>query len=278
MDADLTALSRSAWGDLEALHVVSYFAPQVREEYVALGLDPQLAYFPGRAAAFGEAGPGLTLATFYVFAPWMVEAVLPSAWDTTTPEKVVEARRRGMSASLDDILGSPDVAEALAIARDVCAGLSPHGRPLYAAHAGLAWPEEDLLALWHAATLIREHRGDGHVAVLQTAGLDPVEATVLGGLWSSTTGFLRRTRGWSDEEYDAATARLRERGWLDEVGALTEEGRARRQQVEDDTDRLALAGWAGVGVERTARLHELVAPLRRTVRASEIFPRSLRSR
>ena len=275
MDPELQSVSRKAWGDLETLHVVGYFAPEVTEEYVDLGLHPQLAYFPGRAAAFGEAGPGLTVATFYVFAPWLVEAALPAAWQTTTPEKVVAARRTGMSRALGRTLGTPEVSEALAIARDVCAANS--GRPCgnNAAHAELPWPEDDVLALWHAATLVREHRGDGHVSVLQTRGLDPVEATVLGGLWSGSTRFLRKTRGWSDGEWDAATDRLRQRGWLDTDGELTDLGRAERQGLEDDTDRLAVEGWSAVGAERTARLHELVAPLRRTIQASDLLPRSL---
>ncbi len=265
MSDDLLTLSRKAWGDLESLHVVSYFAPEVTKEYTDLGLHKRLSYFPARAAAFGEAGPGLTIATFYVFAPWLVEAALPAAWSTTTPTRMVEARRSGTAAALARILGSPDVGEALAIARSACEGLNPQGRPLYAAHAELPWPHDDLLGLWHAATLLREHRGDGHVSVLQTAGLDPVESTVLGGIYSGTTGFLRKTRGWSDEEYDAATDRLRGRGWLDADGGLTEVGRSERQRIEDDTDRLALEGWAHVGAERTARLHELVKPLRRAV-------------
>ena len=205
-----------------------------------------------------------------------MEAALPAAWETTTPAAVVEARRAGTAAALERLLGSPDVAEALAIARDVCAGLTPQGRPLYAAHADLPWPDDDLLALWHAATLVREHRGDGHISVLQAHGIDPVEATVLGGIWSGTTDFLHKTRGWSEEEYDAATTRLQERGWLDADGAFTDEGRARRQRVEDATDRLAVEGWAGVGAERTARLHELVKPLRLQVMASDTLPRSLR--
>ncbi len=275
-DDQLLPLSRKAWGDLETLHVIGYFAPEVTEEYVALGLHPRLSYFAARAAAFGEAGPGLTQATFYVFAPWLVEAALPAAWATASPAQLVQARRSGVAAALRTTLGSPDVTEALAIAREACDGLSAAGRPLYAAHASLAWPDDGLLALWHAATLVREHRGDGHVAVLQHAAIDPVEATVLGGLWSGTTRFLRKTRGWSDEEYDAAVGRLRERGWLDDAGELTETGRTARQQVEDDTDRLAVEGWAHVGVERTARLHELVKPLREQIVASGVLPGSLR--
>lgn len=276
MDAELTSLSRKAWGDLEVLHVVGYFAPEVRDQYVGLGLHPQLSYFPARAAAFGPAGPGLATATFYVFAPWLVEAALPAAWETVTPERLVAARRTGMAQALGGILGTPDVSEALAIAREVCEGLAPQGRPLYAAHAELPWPEDDLLALWHAATLVREHRGDGHVSVLQHAGLDPVEATVLGGLFSSSTRFLRKTRGWSDEEYGAAADRLRARGWLDADGGFTDLGRTERQRIEDDTDRLATAGWAHVGAERTARLHELVKPLRETVLAADVLPSTLR--
>lgn len=276
MDPELLPLSRKAWGDLETLHVVGYFAPEVTDAYVAQGLDARLAYFPGRAAAFGEAGPGLTVATFYVFAPWLVEAALPSAWESTTPGRMVEARRAGVSAALERLLGSPDVTEALAIAREVCSALTPQGRPLYAAHADLPWPDDDLLALWHAATLVREHRGGGHLSVLQAHGIGPVEATVLGGSFSGTTRFLRKTRGWSEEEYDAATARLRERGWLDAEGGFTDQGRTARQQVEDETDRLAVEGWAAVGVERTARLHELVKPLRAQVMASDTLPRSLR--
>jgi hypothetical protein len=274
---DLLPVSRKAWGDLEVLHVFGYFAPEVTEEYVALGLHPRLAYFPARAAALGAAGPGLTTATFYVFAPWLVAAALPAAWETATPDQLVAARRSGMSAAIHSLLGDPDVGEALDIAREVCAGLSPQGRPLHAAHAELPWPGDDLLSLWHAATLIREHRGDGHISVLQVAGVDPVEATVLGGLYTSTTSFLRKTRGWSDEEYAAATDRLRDRGWLDDDGGFTEAGRAVRQQVEDDTDRLAVEGWAHVGVERTTRLHELVRPLREQILRADVLPRSLRA-
>jgi Helix-turn-helix family len=273
---ELLPLSRRAWGDLEVLHLVGYFAPEVTKEYVDLGLDARLAYFPARSAAFGATGPGLTVATFYVFAPWLAEAVLPSVWQSVTPARMVEARRAGIAATLDRALGKPDVGEALAIAREVCEGLTPQGRPIFAAHAELPWPDDDLLGLWHAATLVREHRGDGHISVLQHVGLDPVEATVLGGLYSSSTSFLRKTRGWTEEEYDAATTRLRERGWLDAEGQFTDDGRFHRQRVEDDTDRLALEGWAAVGSERTARLHDLVKPLREQIIESGLLPRTLR--
>jgi hypothetical protein len=272
---DLLRQSRRAWGALETLHVVGYFAEETTAEYVALGLHDRLAYFPARAAAMGAAGPRLTEATFYVFAPWLHDAALPAAWDTVTPERMVQARRDGMARALDRVLGTPDVGEALALARRLCSGLTAAGRPLYAAHAQLDWPDADLLALWHAATLVREHRGDGHVAVLVSRGVDPVEATLLDGAWSGKDRFLRSTRGWSDDELAAGAGRLRDRGWFDEQGALTDEGRAARDELEAATDAASLAPWESFGLDDTARLAELVSPLRKAVLEAGVLPRSV---
>ncbi len=255
MERAAAALSRKAWSDLEALHVVGYFAPQVTQRYVDLGLDPRLSYFASRAAAFGEAGPGLTIATFYVFAPWLVEAALPGAWEIASPAQLVEARRAGMSDALRDVLGEPEVDEALGIAREVCAGLTAQGRPLYAAHAELPWPEDDLLALWHAATLVREHRGDGHVSVLLAARGRP------------RRGHRARRALVGHHALPAQDARLERRGVRRRRRPAPRPRLARRRrrasptsaspsgsQIEHDTDRLALEGWAHVGVDATARL------------------------
>lgn len=269
---DIVGIGRRCWGALEALHVVGYFAPEPTRAYVDLGLHPRLSYFAARSAAFGPVGPALTTATFYVFAPWLPDKALPASWEVASPAAVQRARRDGVGSCLRGILGSPDVAEALALARHACEGLDPAGRPLYAAHAALEWPDDDLLALWHAATLIREHRGDGHVAVLQSAGIDPVESLVLGGLYASNTEFVRTTRGWSDDEWAAAHDRLRGRGLLTDEGGLSEDGRLLRQRVENDTDLLAVAGWEHLGADGCHRLHELVAPLRRQVLASGVLP------
>lgn len=267
--------SRRAWGALETVHVVGYFAEETTAEYVALGLHDRLAYFPARAAAMGAVGPRLTEATFYVFAPWLHDAALPAAWDVVSPERMVQARRDGTAKALDRLLGAPDVAEPLALARRLCEGLTSPGRPLYAAHAQLDWPNDDLLALWHAATLVREHRGDGHVAVLTSRGIDPVEATLLDGAWSGKDRFLKATRGWSDEEFAAGSDRLRDRGWFDEAGALTDEGTVARDELEAATDAAALAPWEAFGLDDTTRLAELMAPLRRAVLDAGVLPRSV---
>lgn len=278
LDPDLVKLGRRCWGDLETLHVVGYFAPETRQAYVELGLHPRLSYFAARSAAFGAVDPAVTVATFYVFAPWLVGKALPAAWQVAPPEKVIEARQRGVLAALRGVLGEPDVAEALELARRACAALTAPGRPLFAAHASLPWPEDDLLALWHAATLLREHRGDGHVALLTAYGLDPVESLVLGGLFSHNTDFLRESRGWSDQEWADARSRLRDREMLDQGDALTESGLAMRKQLEKQTDRLAVEGWATLGADGCARLHELVFPLRERVLDSGVLPDWTRSR
>jgi hypothetical protein len=276
-DLDLIRASRQAWGALETVHVLGYFADDVRDAYVALGLHPRLSYFAARAAAFGPVGPEVPTATFYVFAPWLPAKALPSSWAVADPEQVQQARRDGMAVVLDRVVGGTDVAELLELARAVCAGLTVPGRPLYAAHAGLAWPEEPRLALWHAATLIREHRGDGHVAALLRAGLDPVESIVVGGLFAGNTGFMRASRGWSDDEWAAATARLTERGLMDGT-ALTDAGLAFRKDVERETDRMALEGWRHLGLDGTRRVAELAAPLRAAALASGILPDWVTSR
>jgi hypothetical protein len=276
-DLDLIRASRQAWGALETVHVLGYFADDVRDAYVALGLHPRLSYFAARAAAFGPVGPEVPTATFYVFAPWLPAKALPSSWAVADPEQVQQARRDGMAVVLDRVVGGTDVAELLELARAVCAGLTVPGRPLYAAHAGLAWPAEPRLALWHAATLIREHRGDGHVAALLRAGLDPVESIVVGGLFAGNTGFMRASRGWSDDEWAAATARLTERGLMDGT-ALTDAGLAFRKGVERETDRMALEGWRHLGLDGTRRVAELAAPLRAAALASGILPDWVTSR
>ncbi|MEO7753600.1 MAG: hypothetical protein ABIS35_09315 [Terracoccus sp.] len=276
-EAPLVRASRRAWGALESVHVLGYFAQDVMTAYTDLGLRRSLAYFAARSAAFGAVGPEVPIATFYVFAPWLHAKALPSSWDVASPEAVQTARRDGMRTVLSKVLGDTDVTELLSLTRTVCEGLTAHGRPLYAAHAGLEWPGEPQLDLWHSSTLIREHRGDGHVAVLLRSGLDPVESLVLGGLFAHNTPFLKATRGWTDEEWDAATDRLTDRGLVDAEG-LTVDGVAFRKDVEKQTDRLALEGWAHLGPEGTARVLELATPLREAALGSGVLPDWVSSR
>jgi hypothetical protein len=271
-------LARRAWGSLETVHVVGFFAPEVQEAYDRFGVPATRAgYFAARSSAFGTPGPALVVATFYVFSPDLVAGAVPAVWEAAPPERWAAARADGVSATLRRVLGDPDVEEAVALAREACAGLTAAGRPLYAAWSGAAWPQDPLLQLWHAGLLVREHRGDGHVSALMAADLDPVEALVTGGLASDSTDFVRATRGWTDAEWDAGLQRCRDRGLVDD-GGLTAAGQALRRDVEEATDVLAVPGWAHLGAEGAQRLVELLAPLRQRLFDSGLLPDWIRSR
>ena len=263
--------ARALWPAFETIHATVYFAPEAPEAYRALGLKGGwMGYFATRSAAMGAASPGLVTAVFYNFHPAMVARALPDAWALATPEEVLAARLGVVDAALRRLL--PDhvdtsaLAEAAALTREASEAPAVSGRPLYGALRSLAWPEVPHLVLWHASTLLREHRGDGHVAALTAAGLDGCEAHVaLAATGRVTRATLQDNRKWSDDEWAAAEARLVERGWLDTGGSFTEAGRAGHQQVEDTTDALAGAPWEALGAERTGRLLELLTPLARAI-------------
>jgi hypothetical protein len=205
----------------------------------------------------------VVVATFYNFHPRMVHRAIPDAWGFAPPEAVLAARLEGADAALRRLLGGwaegPEAAEAAALGRRAMEGRDPAGRPLFAAHAALGWPEDPHLALWHAATLYREFRGDGHVACLLADGVDGCEAHVLAaGAGQLPGAFLREYRGWSEEEWAAAAARLRARGLAAGDGRLTEAGRAARAAIEDRTDDLAMDPWRHLGEQGSARLLDLL--------------------
>jgi hypothetical protein len=229
-----------------------------------------MGYFASRAAPLGAASPGLVTAVFFNFHPAMVARALPDAWALASPEDVLAAQLAAADAALRRLIpehvGSAALAEAAALAREAAEAPPLAGRPLFAALRCLPWPEQPHLVLWHASTLLREHRGDGHVAVLTAAGLDGCEAHVT----QAATGAVPRetlqsNRKWSDEEWAAAEDRLRQRGWLDADGRLTETGRAGRADIEARTDVLAEIPWRTLGPERSERLLELLAPLARAI-------------
>jgi hypothetical protein len=262
---------------LEPLHSHVYFAPETDEHLTAVGLRPgRMVYFAGRAAAMGAVGPGVVTATFANFSPAIVARHIPRAWTLATPEQVLTARLAAARASLTRLLADPpaaDVEELAVLLREACRVLTPEGRPLYAGHADQPWPEEPVLQVWHAVTLLREHRGDGHVLSLLRHGLSGIEALVTHTL--SGRGFTRAaaqaTRGWSDEEWAAAEVGLTDRGLIAD-GALTEAGVALRAAVERDTDELSAAPFAHLGTERTERVAELGGRLAQRLVANGAYP------
>lgn len=268
---------------LNTLHSMHYFAPELGEEAGALGIThPKAVNFAVRAAALGAVGPGTVTATFYNYKYEAVARHVPAVWETARPEQVLAARARAVDAMLrrllgEEVLASAEMAEAARLALRATEACARHARPLYAAHADLPVPEEPHMAYFHAATLLREYRGDGHLTTLLAAELDGLEALVTHT--ATGRGFTPRwqlvTRGWNQEEWDAAAARLRERGLLNEAGELTEPGVALRDRIERETDRLDRAPYEHLGAEDVARLTELGSGFVRTALAAGAFPADL---
>ena len=243
-------LARRAWTLFEPIHAIVYFAPEASEHYKAAGLrGGWMAYFASRSAPMGAVTPGLVTAVFHNFQPAMVGRAIPDAWHYSSPERVLAARTAVADSALrrlwGDAIHPTEVAVAATAAMAVARGLRGDGRPLHAATAGLEEPAAPHLKLWHACTLLREHRFDGHVAALTVHGLDGLESlvTALAAGSGIDAATIRRFRGWTEEEWDQGVERLRSRGILDGAGVLTDEGRALRSHVEEMTDRLASDVW-----------------------------------
>ncbi|MFH8366784.1 hypothetical protein [Streptomyces sp. NPDC018031] len=273
--AGAAACARTMWTLLEPVHAVSYFAPEAHAAFEEAGLRGfWRGYFAGRAAPLGPVGPEPVVAAFFGFAPAMVARALPAVWQVTGPARAVEIRRAGAGAALRRLLAGhqEEVVRAGDTLLGVIGGLDLAGRVLGAANAALPVPRDPLDRLWHAATVLREHRGDGHVAALVAAGLDGCETLVLRSGVDLPRGELQPYRGWTDTEWSAARDRLAERGLLDAAGAATEEGRRVLGSVERATDRAAARPWQRLGTEESRRLAVLLAPLAHACGTALRFP------
>jgi hypothetical protein len=271
--------ARRLWSLLEPLHAVTYFTVEARTAADAVGLRGfWMAYAAQRAAPLGAVGPEVAHAAFHGFHRLRIERALPDAWDLADPARCLTARSVGAGAALHRLLGEeaahrPEIAEAAELAGAAADAADTEGRVLGAANQALPRPDEPVRALWQAATTLREHRGDGHVAVLVAQGLGPVAPHRLkaaaGELNASTT---RQARRFDEDAWADGAWELRERGWLDDADELTDAGRAGHGEIEAATDRLAARPWAVLGRERTDRLAQLLAPVVDAVVAGHAFP------
>ncbi|MEU0796213.1 hypothetical protein ABZ342_39650 [Amycolatopsis sp. NPDC005961] len=275
--------ARLTWRFLEPYHGMIYFAPEAAAAYGELGLTGRAGYFASRSAALGAVPAPVVVATFYNFNPALVRESITAAWSATDPAAVLAARYAGADRALRGILGdavtSPEMRRAAALLREAAETVAGDvtGRPLFAAHAALPWPTEPHLVLWHAQTLLREYRGDAHVAALLTAGLSGIEALVThaasGAVPAET---LRTSRAWSEDDWTRAVAGLRERDWLtdDADPTFTPAGAARRADLERATDENSVRPYAHVGEAACAELQTLVRPFSRAL-AKELMPWAL---
>jgi hypothetical protein len=282
-------LARRAFRTAEPIHGMIYFTPHGPDAYAGIGLTHQrMTYFASRSAALGPVPAETVIATFFNFSPATIRRVIPAAWEIAAPAVVLEARLEAADRSLrqawSEQTDGPEVRAAADLARRAAerACDRPQGRPLFAGHATLPWPDEPHLVLWHAQTLLREFRGDGHVALLLTEELDGLGALIThaatGAIAAET---LRISRAWSEEEWAAGVARVRDQGWLTDGPelALSEAGQRRRQSLEQRTDELSVYAYEAIGADGCARLRELTGPLSAAVIGADLgFPAALKSR
>ncbi|MGW6461251.1 SCO6745 family protein [Streptomyces sp. NPDC055078] len=271
-----TVTPRDLWTLFEPIHSVTYFAPEAVTAFEDAGLEGfWQGYFAGRAAPFGKAPAEHVAAAFYSYAPHMVALALPAVWEVTAPERALEVRRAGAREALRRLLAGQEgaVERAAALLAPYARALDCAGRPLAGANAALPVPggDEPFDLLWHAATLLREHRGDGHLAALVAADLDGCEVLVLRAGADLPRSELQPYRGWTDEEWDAAARRLTGRGLLDESGT-TAAGRGLLDEVERATDRAAARAWPDLTPAVSAALLAALSPLAETVARTLRYP------
>jgi len=235
---DLHPTARRLRDLVEPLAANVYFAPEAIDRYRELGCNYFEGYFCSRGACLGKAPAAVITAVFAAFKPSVVERAVAGGWAKTEPEQMLDARLAGAVVSLERLVGEPtaSVERATQLLERALDGVDPSGRPLYSGLSALPVPDTPWGRFWRAADRMREHRGDGHVSAW-TPEVDSCEITVLSELsWGLPPRTYVFTRGYDESDVDAATARLEERSLLSN-GALTDQGRALRREIEDRTDR-----------------------------------------
>jgi hypothetical protein len=280
--AELAPVARRIWRRLEPFHAITYFAPEVHAALEVVGMKGfWMGYFASRSAPMGAATPELITATFYNFHPSVVHRAVPDCWAITTPPAVLKARAEGMVAALERVFGADAAShhdlttlDPLAHTMAEAATGDLGGRALFAAHTSLDWPDYGPhMTAWWAATLIREHRGDGHVAALLDADIGPCEALVMQSTYTAIPRqTLQVTRHWSDDEWAAAIESLAARGYVMGGGEPTDAGRAALAAVERRTDELATRPVAVIGEDAAVALAEAALPVAQAVMAAQAVP------
>jgi hypothetical protein len=263
-------VARRMWTLFEPIHAMTYFAAEARAAYEAAGLRGfWRGYFAGRSAPLGRVSSAPVTASFFTFAPQMVSRALPDVWDLISPEQALAAREAGAVTALGRVLG--DLSDAAGVAADMLsvavADVDCSGRVLAAANAALPVPSGPIARLWHSATVLREHRGDGHFASLLAADVDGCESNVLRAAVDLPRETIQPLRGWTDSQWDAASARLSERGMIADDGAVTSAGAELRASIEAATDAAAARPWQDQ--EFAADLADVLFPIARACSAEQ---------
>jgi hypothetical protein len=259
----------------EPISLVNFFSPEPHEAMVALGFRNYWdGYFAGRSAPLGRVPAEVVHAAFYNFADGEVARHIPKVWDTTTPQAAHAARQQGCSAALRRILGDLVETPGLTCAAELLAKASvsapTEGRVMYAALRALPIPDEPVARLWHAANMLREHRGDGHIAALVSERIGGIEAHVLSaldmGIYPAES--FGRIHHLPKALLAVVMDGLRDRGLLDASGRFADVGRATKDRIESLTDALAEAPYDGLTPGELERLMTLLEPVAARLRAT----------
>lgn len=260
---------------INLVHRLVYFVPEAVEEYAALGVKGRGGYFASRSAPMGPVPDEVIIATFYNFSPRAVTTAMPGVWEAASPAALQAARFRVVQRAIERVgatLTTDQIDEARALVDPVVAGLTLAGRPLAAGNASIALPDDPLTALWQQITVLREWRGDVHIAVLVNNELGPCDCLVLQvGTGRFPMKFAQATRQWTEEEWHSAVGRLAERGWAEADGSISDAGREAREHLEAETDRLCAPIWAPIGDAGARRLTELITPIHDAITAAGTY-------
>ena len=263
----MSSIARRMFELVEPIGVLPYSADEPNEAMFALGFTNYWdTYFAGRAAPLGDVPAEVVDALFYNFAPGEVARHIPKVWRTTTPEAAIAARQVGCADALRRILGdnvdTPAFTRATELLLKAATSAPLEGRPMYAALRALPPPDDVVARLFHAASLLREHRGDGHIVALTVAGVGRLECHALFALsMDMPAEKFGRIHHLPQPQLAAVVGGMRDRGLIGEDGWLSEQGRAAHQRVEALTDSLAVAPYDGLGPGELDELMALLEPM-----------------
>jgi hypothetical protein len=252
----------------EPISLVNFFSPEPNDSMAELGFRTYWdGYFAGRSAPLGRVPAEVVHAAFYNFAEGEVARHLPQVWDTTTPEAAHAAREQGCVAALrrilGDLVGTPGLARAAELLAQASISAPTEGRFMYAGLRALPVPEEPVARLWHAANMLREHRGDGHIAALVSERIGGTEAHVLSaldmGIYPAES--FGRIHHLPMARLAEVMDGLRDRGLLDASGRFTDAGRATKARIESLTDALAEAPYQALDARELDQLIVSLEPI-----------------